>query len=72
MTIFGSWILLISAIVFFFGCLKKLKLSCEPEWFLKYFKDYLLGYRRSLIVQNKIYEEGYDDDEYQPADWFIN
>ena len=50
LTVFCLWFLLISVIVFFFCCLKKMRLRCEPEWFLKYFKDYLFGYVRKMIV----------------------
>jgi hypothetical protein len=48
-----------------------MRLRCQPEWFFKYFKNYLLGYQRSMTVQNKLYEEGYDDDEYQPSEEYI-
>lgn len=48
--VFGVWFVFLLAIVFFFCCLKKMRLSCQPEWFFKYLKSYLLGYQRSMIV----------------------
>lgn len=72
LAVFSLWGLFITVVVGFFCCLKKLRLDCQSEWFLKYFKNYVCGYTRSLIIQNKLYEEGYDDDEYLPEDAYIN